>query len=160
MRAGAAASMAGQCVRNVSSSSSAHRYRRTVHWTRSSGVIELSMDGRKVRMSDVPSKDCNGVLRMQVMIANSGGSVVARYGPDRASARACIPVHDSHLPEANSDHDKQTHKPKQTTDTDVHTRSEISWKFLGLQRKIPRFFAPMGNREVSFTAGPKICCRR
>ena len=69
---------------------SAHRYRRTVHWTRSSGVIELSMDGRKVRMSDVPSKDCNGVLRMQVMIAKSGGSVVARYGPDRASARACI----------------------------------------------------------------------
>ena len=41
-------------------------------------------------MSDVPSKDCNGVLRMQVMIAKSGGSVVARYGPDRASARACI----------------------------------------------------------------------
>jgi hypothetical protein len=96
------------------------------------------MDGRKVRMSDVPSKDCNGVLRMQVMIAKSGGSVVARYGPDRASARACIPVHDSHLPEANSDHDTQAHYPKQTTDTDVHTRSEISWKFLGLQRKIPR----------------------
>ena len=32
-------------------------------------------------MSDVPSKGCIGVLRMQVMIANSGGSVAAPCGP-------------------------------------------------------------------------------
>jgi len=90
-------------------------------------------------MSDVPSKDCNGVLRMQVMIAKSGGSVVARYGPDRASARAFCILFTSHI--WKFDHDTQHTNPNKPP-----TPTFTSWKFLGLQRK--------------FTAGPKICCRR
>ena len=42
-------------------------------------------------MSDVPSKGCIGVLRMQVMIAKSGGSVAAPCGPASLRAREFIP---------------------------------------------------------------------
>jgi hypothetical protein len=52
------------------------------------------MDGRKVRMSDVPSKDCNGVLRMQVMIAIGCRSVRAR---SRQRTSMLHSVHVSHL---------------------------------------------------------------